>query len=154
MQDLKAKDVISEMESQLEEITNTDEHVIETCSVNECWWQGDLGVQYLGNDIGLKPDGTCNYGQLKKLDKQARFQLAEGNTVGSQHVLENTQDCDVYELLDSSPLVGYIIHAKQNGCHISHPTHGDVRFNVSEEGSFNLIRFQRQYAEELRRAAD
>lgn len=124
----------------LDEIRDTDAHEVVNLSARECWWQGDLGVQFLG---------TKKPGSIARSVKP-ESQLAPGNTSGSRHVLANIDQCVMYTLNPQHPLVGAIIEAPQ-GVEVTHPEHGDI--SLREPGWY-AVRYQRQYAEELRRAQD
>lgn len=122
-----------------EEFSDTENHVIETCSVNDAWCQGDVAVVYLGTK---KPKDL-------EVDKPVR-QLAPGTTRGSRHMLENLEECTFFKHKQSNPLLGPVILAP-NGIEVSHPEHGNI--TIKESGYYE-IRYQRDYAEELRRVQD
>lgn len=137
-----AASAFGQMASRLESICNTDPHTIDTCAVNDCWWQGDLGVQFLGEtlpeSLSIKPTNN------------PQSQLAPGTNKGSRHVLANIGECEMHELQLSHPLAGPVIHAP-SGVDVTHPEHGNI--TMREPGWYG-IRYQKAHADELRRIED
>lgn len=123
-----------------EAIKDTDHHTLETCSPGDAWAQGDVAIIYMGNQ---KPQ---DINPMKKPNPQ----LAPGTTKGSRHILENLDQCKLYEAKSSHPLVGPFIEAPK-GVTVSHPEHGNITMN--EPGWYG-IRYQQAYAEEIRRVQD
>ena len=76
-------------------------------------------------------------------------QLADGETQGSRHCLDDVRSVTQYRLVNPTVLEGNVIDAPA-GMLITHPEHGDMAF---APGVYQ-IGYQRQYAEELRRVLD
>jgi hypothetical protein len=137
-------DVNSQIEARdrkrIDEVTDTDAKVIETCSVGDAWAQGDLLITYLGTS---KPNHD-----MKKMDSLPE-QLAPGTTKGSRHGFQ-AEKAKAFTLTNATPLEGPVLHCPQ-GLTVPHPEHGDVTL---KEPGWYAITYQRAYAEELRRIAD
>lgn len=107
-------------------------------------WQGDVGVVLLSKEAfkslktNLKP--VANGG--------SHVQIAVGSGIGARHLV-STAEVEVLEREGSSPLDGPVVVAEGDWT-LTHPEHQDVKFGPGCYG----IHYQRQYAEELRRAAD
>ncbi len=79
-------------------------------------------------------------------------QIVDGTTQGSRHVWDSLDGVEVYDppQAEQSPLVGRIYVLKQERT-LTHPEHGH---HVYPAGFIGVARYQRQFAEELRRVAD
>lgn len=130
--------VIERDRQRVEEVKDTSAKTVETCSVGDCWRQGDIEVRFLGLE---KPDG------LREVPLPQ--QLAPGTTKGSRHGLVG-EEITAYELTNAQPLEGPVLHCP-SGLTVPHPEHGDITMN---EPGFYAITYQRAFAEELRRQAD
>lgn len=84
--------------------------------------------------------------------KKPSVQIVPGTTQGSRHVWDSLDGITVYDPPenDRSPLVGQIyVLAKERT--LTHPEHGH---HVYHAGFIGLARYQRQFADELRRVVD
>lgn len=107
-------------------------------------WQGDVGVILLS-----KSTHAAMKGQLKPMGSGAsHVQVAVGEGTGSRHTVA-TRAASVYSRSGAGVLDGPIVVADKPWT-LCHPKHRDVTFGPGEYA----ITYQRQYAEELRRAAD
>lgn len=84
--------------------------------------------------------------------KKPSAQIVEGATQGSRHVWDSLDGVAVFEPPAEmrSPLVGriYVLSKERT---LTHPEHGH---HVYPAGFIGIVRYQRQFAEELRRVAD
>lgn len=103
-------------------------------------WQGDLAIIVTFEKLPPHREGW-----------EGGNQLALGNTRGSRHcILEPLNDeLQLVTLRDRGALDGPIIVAKRKFT-VTHPEHGDVTWPA---GNYK-IRYQRQFAEELKRVQD
>jgi hypothetical protein len=90
-------------------------------------------------------------GGAKRIKNPSR-QIVEGTTQGSRHTWDSLDGVAVYEPPTSwrSPLIGkiYVLAEERT---LTHPEHGH---HVYHEGFIGVARFQRQFAEELKRVVD
>lgn len=121
-----------------ESIKNDEAHTLETMSVGDCWYQGDVRIMRLP---ALPPNCEPIKGEA---------QLAPGNTQGSRHILSSLAGIEMFRLADATPLDGPVFKADRPVT-VTHPEHGDLTLN--EPGIYGVT-YQRQFAEELRRVAD
>jgi len=106
-------------------------------------WQGDVGVVFLSDAAfnamkDLKPIGGG----------ESYVQVAVGQGVGARHTV-STAEVRVLVAPNAGPLDGPIVEAACPWT-MAHPEHQNVTFPPGKYA----IHYQRQYAEELRRAAD
>jgi len=99
--------------------------------------QGDVYISAIENADGLK------------LDPKPNPQMAPGDTRGSRHILNSLENVVMYRKDDPTALEGPILHVMKDVV-LEHPDHGHVGLTPG----FYAITFQRQMAEELRRARD
>lgn len=121
-----------------EEIRNDADHVVETMSPGDAWAQGDIAIVCLE----ALPD------DLEKIENPSA-QLAPGTTQGSRHCVDDISRVTIFRRKNADVLTGPIIDAPE-GIRVTHPEHGDVSLPPGIYG----IRYQRAYAEELRRVQD
>lgn len=106
-------------------------------------WQGDVGVVLLSDKTfkNLKPN-------LKPLTEGgSHVQVAVGTGIGARHMV-STAECSVFAR-QGTPLEGPVVVA-DGPWTLSHPEHQNCEF---PPGTYGIV-YQRQFAEELRRAAD
>jgi hypothetical protein len=84
----------------------------------------------------------------KKVSVGTEYQLVEGNTQGSRHVVSDTSGMKVYEN-KSSELLGPVLEAK-NRFTITHPEHAHFEM---QPGLYQVT-FQADWAEQERRVRD
>lgn len=106
-------------------------------------WQGDVGVVLLSDAAfktmkDLKPIGSG----------ESHVQVAVGQGIGARHTV-STSEVHVHTLPNAGPLDGPVVVADCPWT-LAHPEHQNVEF---PPGAY-AIHYQRQYAEDLRRAAD
>ncbi len=107
-------------------------------------WQGDVGVILLSKTAYDAMKDT-----LKTMGAGAsHVQVAVGEGVGSRHTVA-TRAATVYGRSGAGVLDGPVVVADKPWT-LCHPKHRDVTFGPGKYA----ITYQRQYAEELRRAAD
>lgn len=111
---------------------------IPVMKVGQAARQGDVYIRAI-KEI---PEG------YKKISVSNSFQIVEGNTQGSRHVLEHSGNVTVYEN-KSSELLGPVLDAKESFC-ISHPEHAHFKM---QPGLYQVT-FQQDYAEIERRVRD
>ncbi len=100
--------------------------------------QGDVYIKA----ISEIPEG------YKKISVGMEYQLVEGNTQGSRHIIADTSGMKVYEN-KSSELLGAVLEAET--CFtITHPEHAHFEF---QPGLYQIT-FQANYAEVERRVRD
>ena len=164
-QEMVIGEIVKDMSQKAEEYCDTAEHVIEVMAVGDTWWQGDLGIQYVGKtEDGIDKFLFTNehHRSIVKINSvklpwqylspnAAPVQLAEGNDIGSKHVLtfvdepEKIQCAVQYMKVEHlGPLIGYVIKA-EGPFAVRHPVHGDVE---CKEPGIYLIRFQRQWVKD------
>jgi len=85
-----------------------------------------------------------------KLDDSPQAQLAPGASKGSRHILDSLDGVKIFKRSSASALQGPILSLSQSRT-VTHPEHGDIE--LFEGGCFEIT-YQRQHAEELRRARD
>ena len=107
--------------------------------VNQCHWQGDVAIIRIAG----VPAGCT--------EVKPEAQLAPGTTKGSRHILASLEGVEMYRLSNPTPLDGPIMVLKKGG-EVTHPEHGNVVL-LENEATYH-IRYQRAYAEELRRVED
>ncbi len=113
---------------------------------------------YIAPEIGqYTPQGDVNFLVLDKLPADAiaskpERQLAPGTTRGSRHCIADRcmKTTDFYQHRNPNPLQGAILVAKSE-LEIEHPEHANLVFPA---GTILAVGFQRQYADELKRAVD
>jgi hypothetical protein len=106
-------------------------------------WQGDVGVVLL-SDAAFKAMGpmhTVGGGE-------SHIQIAVGSGIGARHLVL-TSEVRVLTPPNAGVLDGPIVVA-DNPWTMTHPEHQDVTFPPGQYA----IHYQRQYADDLRRAAD
>lgn len=108
-------------------------------------------------DVGqFIPQGDVALEKLAKVPGDARrvanpdAQIAEGNTKGARHIWDSMDGIKVYQESNADPLVGCIYSLTKEQT-LTHPEHGD---HVYHAGFIGRARFQRAFADELRRIAD
>lgn len=107
-------------------------------------WQGDVGVILLS-----KAAYAAISGKLKVMGNGAsHVQVAVGEGIGSRHTV-STQEATTYARTGAGALDGPVVVSDKPWT-LCHPKHRNVTFGPGEYA----ITYQRQYAEELRRAAD
>lgn len=120
-----------------ESIRNDDAHRIEVMEPGDAWAQGDILIVR----IEKLPTGVVK--------AKAESQLAPGTTQGSRHCIADLSGVTVYRLADPTPLDGPVIEAETEFT-VEHPEHGNV---TCPAGTY-AIRYQRAFAEELKRQLD
>lgn len=108
-------------------------------------WQGDVGIVRLSKAAfeDMRPHLTpVGVGE-------SHVQIAVGSGVGARHTV-STKEVDVFANSRAGILDGPVIVPKGDSWTLSHPEHQNLRSNEEP----HAIRYQRQYAEELRRAQD
>lgn len=123
------KQLVQSVFHDAERFRDTDAHEVQTLSVGDTWWQGDCGIQYLGN---VKMAARSH----------SRLQLAEGDGEGSRHIAMNPIEGNPIGVCKAPAggLAGWYLMSSK-GIKVTHPVHGDV--TLHEPGTY-LIRFQRQ----------
>jgi len=106
-------------------------------------WQGDCGVILLSDKAfkeltGLQPMGVGD----------SHVQVAVGEGAGSRHTVR-TAEVRVFSWDNAGPLDGPVVVADQPWT-LSHPKHQNCNF---EAGKYRIT-YQRQFADDLRRARD
>ena len=124
--------------SHAESIKNDEPQRVETWSRGDAWPQGDV----LFVCLDRLPGGAVKI-------ENPQVQLAPGTTQGSRHCLDSLDGITQYRLPSGTPLDGPILQAERQFT-VTHPEHGDVSLPAGYVG----VVYQRQFAEELRRAAD
>ena len=132
-------DTLTRDKARIEETTDTTSKVVETCSINDAWRQGDIEIRFLG----------CEKPRFELVKTKRPKQLAPGTTKGSRHGLKGRQ-IKAYQLTDANPLEGPVLHCP-NGLTVPHPEHGDITL---KEPGWYVITYQRAFAEELKRQED
>jgi hypothetical protein len=113
---------------------------------------------YIDPEIGqYTPQGDVNFLVLDKLpvgaiEVKPVKQLAPGTTRGSRHCIADRclGTTEFYRHRIPNPLQGAILIAKSE-LEIEHPEHANLVFPA---GTILAVGFQRQYANELKRAVD
>jgi len=141
---------VQELVSHAETIKNDSERTFE-----KEWMPGDVAAQ---GDLNI----VCLKSMPKSAKRRANRQMADGNTMGSRHVVESGEcfDADANELASMvKDATGHIIDARYMGpvfcgpAELRHPEHGD---QVWTEPCVNVVTYQRVWDSEQRerRAAD
>lgn len=130
--------VFQELKEHAESIKNDEHQVVGPMAVGDTYWQGDLGVVYYGEALPKDAEPI-----------EASAQLVPGQTEGARHVLESVEGIGFYRRKNATVCDGPFLVAPA-GFRVNHPRHGDLTFG---SGIYAII-YQRQYAEELRRAMD
>lgn len=135
-----AVSVFQEIKQAVEDIKNDEHQIAGSLSVKDGIRQGDVYIVCLPE----VPEDAKRMGQVQ-------MQLAPGTTQGSRHILESAEGVTMYtwERFQDNPLSGPILECKQP-VRITHPEHGDWTI---PEGVWHC-RYQRAFAEELRRVQD
>ena len=120
----------------VESIKNDEPQSVETMSTNDAWAQGDVAIIAIDKITG-------------KPDPKPVVQLAPGTTQGSRHCLDSLDGIQLFRVDRADVLTGPQIKADRRFT-VEHPEHGDVSL---PPGNYQ-IRYQRAFAEELRRVAD
>ena len=109
----------------------------EAASPGDYWRQGDVFITLLdGVPKNAKPGNIVT-------------QLAEGNTQGSRHCLDDILGVSFFALERPTALDGPVLQLTEERT-ITHPEHGAVCLPPGTYG----ITYEREMAEELRRVAD
>lgn len=137
---VSATDAYRLVRERAEEIRNDGDHRIETMSAGDAWAQGDVAIIALD---AVPADAM--------LDESPSAQLAPGNTQGSRHLLDSLDGLRLFARTggEATPLAGPVIEAERRFS-VTHPEHG----NVSLPPGVYQVRYQRAFAEELRRVQD
>ena len=135
-----AVDSFEKIRNHAEAIKNDEHAEVGAMSVNDCYWQGDVGVVFV--DDGKVPEGW-------QVAKEQNPQLAVGNTQGARHIIENMEGVTLFQQNSATSLDGPGIEAKK-GFRLNHPEHGDRTFLP---GVYRT-RFQRAFGDELRAVQD
>lgn len=143
-----AASVYDAMQARCEEFSKADNSIDRQAGAMtpdvDVLWQGDVGVILLS-----KAAYSALQGKLKVMGSGAsHVQVAVGEGIGSRHTV-STQEAVTFERSGSSVLDGPVVVADKPWT-LCHPKHRNVTFGPGEYA----ITYQRQYAEELRRAAD
>lgn len=134
-----AAEAYTAIRQQVENIRNDEHQVAGALSKNDRIAQGDVNMVRLEE----LPDDVE--------PRELMLQLAPGTTQGSRHILESAEGVIMYtwKQFEGNPLSGPILECKQP-VRITHPEHGDWTI---PEGVWHC-RYQRAFAEELRRVQD
>ena len=127
----------SEVLRHAEKIRNDADHRIEVMEPGDAWAQGDILILRLKS----LPLGAV---AIKSVS-----QLAPGTTQGSRHCIADPSAIRMYRLAITTPLDGPILVAESEFM-VEHPEHG----NVTCPAGVYAIRYQRAFAEELKRQLD
>ena len=105
-------------------------------------WQGDVGVVLLS-------DAAFKAMKLSPMEgNESHVQVAVGSGIGARHVV-STAEVHAHTLPNAGPLDGPVVVADCPWT-MAHPEHQNVTFPPGKYA----IYYQRQYADELRRAQD
>lgn len=123
----------------------------EACTVNDCCWQGDLGIVIAGDADSHPPAGYLMVVSRTELDRQ----LVPGNTQGAKHCLDSLNGVTLYrpQQWTEESLEGPFLQFTEERT-ILHPTHGPVTIPA---GFSVQCHYQREWDRELakeRRARD
>ena|SRR6185295_20223798 len=141
MTTLTAEKALANVQTSAEKIRNDEpQRFPEAASPGDTWRQGDLYIEAL--------EGLPN-GAVELVGPERVKQLAPGTTQGSRHILDSLDGVTMYRLPDATVLNGPLLVTTKERT-IEHPEHGNV---VLPPGAYGIT-YQRQFAEELRRAAD
>lgn len=136
---MSAVETLKEIQESVEAIkSDAPQRFPEAASDGDYFRQGDVNIIYRDR----VPSGAVT---MKKID----LQLAPGTTKGSRHCLDSAEGVQLFEVPNATALQGPIIKNDAERT-VTHPEHGDV---VLPPGVYS-VRYQRAYAEELRRVAD
>lgn len=80
---------------------------------------------------------------------KASLQVVEGTTKGSRHCLDSLAGVEMFVMPDADVLTGPVLRLSEERV-LNHPEHGDW---ILGPGCY-AITYQRQFAEELKRAMD
>lgn len=133
------KTTIERDRERIEEVKDLTAKVVETCSKNDAWRQGDIEIRFLGGERPAQP--------MKEIEVPS--QLAPGTTKGSRHGLLGN-GIQAFQMEDANPLEGPVLHCP-SGLTVPHPEHGDITIN---EPGWYAVTYQRAFADEIRRQAD
>lgn len=82
-------------------------------------------------------------------DPKPRAQLADGDTQGSRHILDDLSKVEMFKLKEPNPLQGPVIRVKETVT-LTHPEHAHV---ILSPGIY-FVSFQRLRADDVRRQMD
>lgn len=145
--EIQATDALNQVRDKAEKICNDEAQQVETMSIHDCIRQGDIYVIRI-SDEELK--------DFEKADKPS-YQLAEGNTVGSRHILSDDSKYEFYKASNKisiledvrEDMLGPVFKAAERFS-VTHPEHADVSL---PEGNY-AVTFQRIQKKEIQRVQD
>ena len=135
-----AIDVMQKIELAAKKRAKPDSVAYGSLAIGDYHWQGDVCIVK-----AAKKPADC-----KKI-KNPSAQLAPGNTQGSRHIISDAtfEFCTFYTHKNQTPLDGPIIVASDK-FEVTHPEHGHCTFPAG----IYAVRYQRLYAQELKRILD
>lgn len=138
---MKAMEVIEKVRNSYGKINRKKAEPItyEKMELGTVHWQGDIGIVRIEH----VPYG-CQ--EIKPVAK-----LVSGDTKGSRHILKHLNGVKMFRLNEPTALDGPVMILEESNT-ITHPEHGNVTLNECD--AIYHIRYQRAYAQELRRVKD
>jgi len=141
----EAKSTIENITNQAKAKSRRRDFDISAIGEGEQAWQGDVSLTLLGMEKPVDADLT-----KVKAEGGPDYQVAVGTGVGSRHTIKHST-VDIYTLEGANQLQGPILHCLENTT-LEHPEHGNI--TGLQQGAWYSVNYQRQMAEELRRAQD
>jgi len=119
-----------------ERINCGDPQTIEVMYPGDAFRQGDIFIVMLES----LPEAAT------KMDAPEGRQVAPGNTRGSRHCVEATDDVTFYRVFDGDDLSDTIVDASSAGFTLRHPEHADVTVPC---GTYRIVHQQNERNERV-----